>query len=660
VQELFNRRNYDAALTACERFVSEFGSSSDGWVAERVAYVLLLEEISLRRLDRGAEAVAAMDGLSARFGTASDPDVRDHVVRGLIHCAQTLEGLGRSEEAVATYDALIARYRKDPDPRVGRRVSWALWNMATLLDGADRDADRESLYDQLADRSDEGVDSSLDNNIAWCLQHRAWSLSLAGNLARQVEVCDELVRRFGDAKAVAVRRRVLGALVMKATALENLGDLDAALAIYGEIVTRFGGSSEAEIREGLVGALRQKGLALGRHGRHGEAITTFDEALTLLADPGSVRLPAEASCVLLSKGIELERMGRAAEAVVVYDSAVAAYREADVGARTSAGLVWAVMALSYKISDLCHLGRSAEADTALSQLTQALGDVAPPSQGAVAPPPCANEDDLAGALAEVLATGEYWRFFDPPAPHVPHQEMAGRALALYRLTDPWVTSEESALAVQVAAGLLRDIADGYALLARTWTAEELARLPLPKKAEEHRARLIRRFGLDEWLAEHGFHGFANVPEITDDPEDDSQLIAPGSDPEAETDQFWKFFLSAVNTYGLRLALCDSPNGRQILSDVNLRHFACRQLATTRRWVRQLGPEHQLAPAAVMSLLIAQGFFLTSYTKPQSSQDVFPSRNMLHEMFDDPTFREQVEVGNATLPAWLCDPTTETD
>lgn len=657
VQDLFNRGNHEGVIADSERFAAEFGSGNDAWVIERAAYVLLLEGISLTRLDRGDQALAAFGRLQLLFGNSSDPDIRDHAARGMINRAQLLDALGRKEEALATYDALIARYHDDPDRRVGRRVSWAIWNKTTVLEGLNREAEREDLYDQLADRHDEGVDFSLDSNIAWCIQHRAWKSSVAGDVAGQIKACDAIVRRFDSAKAPAVRRRVLDALLARATALAKLGEREAELSTYDEIATRFAAAPEGEIREGIVEALRRKGVALGEEGRHSEAITTLDAALAVLAEAAFAPSTAGATKVLLSKGVELGKMGRAAEAIVVFDSAFAAYRAADHGARSSDSLVWTVMALTYKVENLCRLDRSREAETALDQLVLALGDVEEPAEESDPSRAPEREDELARAFADVIATGECWRFLDPPLPDAPQQEMAERAVNLYRLTEPWVRCEEGSLAAQVAAGFLRDIADGYALLAKSWSAEELARLPLPERAEDQRATVIRRFGIDDWLAERGL---GHLSEFTDNVEDDGRLSVRATHEERDSEKFWAFFLSTVHNYGLRLALRDSPSGRQILHDAYLRDLACLQLGTARRWVRWLGSDHEVAPAAVLSLFIAQGSFMTSYTEPQSSHKIFPSKRLLREMLDDVDFRRRLEDEDGVLPTWLWDPAADSD
>jgi tetratricopeptide (TPR) repeat protein len=656
VQDLFMRGSHDGVVAASQRFAEDFPSGHGDWVAERAAYVLLLEGISLRQLGRGDEAVAAFGRLTSRFGDSPDPDVRDHVARGMINRAQVLEGLGRKEQALSTYNAVVERYREDPDARVGRRVSWAMWHKTTVLEGLDRDAEREALFDQLAHRHDEGVQANLDNNIAWCIRHRAWKLWAVGDYRGQVEAYDELVERFGSSPAQSIRRHVLEAMMDKASALKELGEDE--FSPYDEIVSRFGAATEVEIRDGVVEALRRKGTALSQRGLDDDAITTFDTGLAILAEPACTQLTARAAEVLLSKGIALGAMGRVAEAVVVYDSTVATYLAADRAARTLESLVWVVMALTYKIENLCRLGRVGEADSTLDQLVRALGDIAEPLDGSGPPSASPNEDELARTFTELLVEGECWRFFDPPRRDASQEEMAERAVKLYRLTEHWVSNDGGELAVQAAAGFVRDIADGYALLAGRWSAAELARLPLPERAQARRAGLIRRFGIDEWLAEHGCAGVFEAAE--EDAYDLPTRERDGGQQSDDAPAFWQFFLTTLHIYGLRLALCDSATGREILSNDNLRSLACGRLSLARRWVRWLGPEHELAPAAMVSLLVAEGFFLTSYGDPRSSEAIFPSKHLLREVLDDEDLRNQLEDENGALPAWLWDPAAESE
>jgi tetratricopeptide (TPR) repeat protein len=575
----------------------------------------------------------------------------------MINRAQVLEGLGRKEQSLATYDAVIERYREDEDPRVRRRVSWAIWNKTTVLKDLDREAEREALFDQLAERNDEGVQTNLDNNIAWCIRHRAWKLWLASDYRGQVEAYDELVERFGSSSAQSVRRQVLDAMLDKASALRELGEDE--LSAHDEIVTRFGAETGADMRDGVVEALRRKGHVLSDRGLHGDAITTFDTALTMLAEAASTELMPRTTEVLLSKGIALGAMGRVAGAVVVFDSAAATYLAADRAARTSEALVWVVMALTYKTQHLCELGRAGEADSTLDQLVRALGDVVEPSGDSLSASASGSEDELARAFAELVVEGECWRIFDPPHRDAPQEELAARAVKLYRLTEHWVSDDHAELAVQAAAGFVRDIADGYALLACDWSDEELARLPLPERAEALRAGLIRRFGIDEWLAERGYAGV--ISESAEEEVDDLPTGEQDSDEHRDdASVFWQFFLSTLHVYGLRLALCDSSTGREVLGNDNLRSLACGHLSVARRWVRWLGPEHELAPAATISLLIVQGFFLTSYGEPRSSEEIFPGKDLLREVLDDEDLHSRLEDENGALPAWLWDPAAESD
>jgi hypothetical protein len=360
--------------------------------------------------------------------------------------------------------------------------------------------------------------------------------------------------------------------------------------------------------------------------------------------------------VLHNKALELGSVGRKEEAVVVLDSALAAYLGADIDARTPDSLVCFTISLMEKVNYLCQLGRSDEAEGALEQLVLVLGDVEQATEAATEAD-LPSEDELAKAFSDTFGIGDCWRYFDPPPPNPPWEEMAERAVRLYRLTEPWMDADEGSLAAEAAVGFLSAIADGYALLAGTWLPDEPARLPLPKRTETEQTGLMRPFGLDEWLTEHGLQ-----PLITNfaEPDDDDPTYGGEREDERAGDRLWPLLLGLLHNYGLRLTLCDSAKGREVLQDVNLRNLARSALYTAKQELCRLGPDHDLSPVAV-GCLLARGSFMTSHAEPRSSQDVHPNRHSLRQVLrNDQEFPERVDDKGGVLPTWLTEPGDEDD
>ena len=558
-----------------------------------------------------------------------------------------LAKVGDPEGALASYEMLAAEYGEDRDSRIARRVTWAMWNSTGLLKDPGCEAEREALYERIAARRVEGVEDALDAHIAWCLYHRAARASDEGDDGARTRACAELVERFANATAPWVIRQVLDGLLLNAGALRDRGSDEAEIEIYDDIVTRFGDIADLVVREQIVEALRRKGKAMGRVNRHDEAIRAFDSGLALVAESPDA-LNASLRNLLVSKGVELESAGEAgeAEALVMYDSAIAAYIASEPASKSSQGLLAMDWTLTRKIDRLCGLGRSDEADGALDQLVELLGDVTPPT--AESNEPVLDEKDeieLARVFTDVFASGECWQLLDPPRLDLPADELAARAVDLYRLTDPWSLDDQGGMPVQAAVGTLRDIADGYALLSTNPSPGSVTTLPLPRRSLPGRDEMLERFGVSNWLVAHDLPA---LPEVGDREDDFSEMPDRVASHDANV---VLFFLRAIHVYGLRLTLCDSPTGRAILSSPEVRAADCAALATARSIAGALGPEHALAPLAFMCILIGRGLFMSSHTQPASSRDIHPSRETLSELLEIDA-RARIAEEGGTLPRWL--------
>jgi hypothetical protein len=394
-------------------------------------------------------------------------------------------------------------------------------------------------------------------------------------------------------------------------------------------------------------------------GRGNEAIASYDKTLALLANASEPEVPDGTVAVLLSKGQMLGQLQRVEEAIVVYDSAVSAYRTARAAGGGTEVLWAAVLALVNKLERLCALDRSEEAHELRAQLIALLGDVDDTSSdGDRSDTGSVSEVQLAAAVADVSKDGECWRWFEARSEKPPRELMTERAIELYRLSEVWAMpgAEESGLAAHAAASMLRDIADGYAMLTRRLTPADRATLPLPQRGDAQRTQLIRTLGVDEWAAEHG-HPLAlptHTPDIDEaDPEDVQLLDSRRSEAVDSTEGFVRFFLISVYTYDLLTVLCDSPTGRVAFENENFRNRASWQIARARKWVRWIAPYLEDAEgAAVACVFIAQAFFLASHGEVSSRATLLPGVSTLRDLLRQSGSYDWLIAQTAELPQWL--------
>jgi hypothetical protein len=267
------------------------------------------------------------------------------------------------------------------------------------------------------------------------------------------------------------------------------------------------------------------------------------------------------------------------------------------------------------------------------------------------------ERELAATFAEVFNGSECWRRFEATDEEPPRDTMAERAIELYRLTEPWALADDESAddAAQFAASMLRDIADGYALLTGQFTAEQRRALPLPQRAESQRAQLIRTFGADDWAA---VHGYQILPAEPADDLDDTCSCAEQSDDVGGWTQgaFLRFFLTAAYRHDLLGLACDSPTGRIALTENYFGQRAVHQISEARRWVRQatLYMPPEAAVAAVTALLMAQGFFLASHDAISASAELFPGRALLRDCLHKAHTYDWLLNQDVEPPQWLAE------
>jgi tetratricopeptide (TPR) repeat protein len=660
IQRLVDSGDHGAAAAACKDVVDRMADIDEPHLQERVAYALLVKGLSLSRLGQRSEAISVYDELLARYQTTSDRKLLRHVAWARYNRAWTLSALGQRDQSLAAYDEMISSLRDAREPQIRLRVSWALWNKARLLSEASRAADADIAYEELLERHDVGLDGQLDRNIAWTLKRDAWMLGQAGRLEQQLDRCNELIEHFGDTYDEGLLRELLGGMRQRAGALAKLGRATQALEAYEQIARRFSGATQAELRDDVAASFVDKAALLIDLDRIGDAVSACDDALARLADVTEPQLLDRVVKTLLSKGDILRVSQRREEAIVVYESAVAAYRAA-----TSKGagveLLWApVLAIFHKVDLLCALDRADEANEVRTQLRSILGGSVAASlrDDELEPGPVA-ERELAEAFAQLVTVGDCWRWFDASDQRIPTAEMAKRAIELYRLSEPWALADEgsSGLAAQAAAGMLRDIADGYAMLARPLSRKKRDALPLPQRRDDERTALIRRYGIDEWAAELGWR--LDLPEVRGGTEHEEYRAERPSGSSADlTDspnEFVRFFLASAFGYELLTMLCDSHSGREALRNDYFTDYGSYRIAEARRWVRRLTSQvPDAAGAAIAALLMAQTLFRASQLTESPDDMLVPSMSALRDLLrEDDTYnwllREDVE-----LPAWLAD------
>jgi tetratricopeptide (TPR) repeat protein len=444
---------------------------------------------------------------------------------------------------------------------------------------------------------------------------------------------------------------------MRAYLIDVLDRPDEAVALYDEAAAAFSNADEPELRLNAVEALSFEARVLRRLGRPDEALTVVDRALALAADIDTVGGRRELTGTLLWKGDTLRRTDRYDEAIVVFDSTVAAYERLTNEDRDEGSLANATCAIAYAASVYGHTGSTALIETP-AKLAAILGDV----EGETLPPSTLErapewEDELAADLALTLG-GDCWlTFAEWRGDEDALAALAQTAVRIYRRTEGVVPRdvEEWDSPAIAAAILLRNIADGYAMLSVPYDDQGRSRLPLPNRpAAEWGARTL---GVDTWAEEHGhplpLQEDADGMERLLEEQRSRVLDIPDDEAESRASSLATAFATLAAYYDMFEVLCRSPRGRTVRRDRRLASLTVWNVSVALQWIvwaREQTDEAQGA-AAAMSLM-AQAAFIATHANDVDGSELFPGRPTIRAIVHAQETYGWLVAQGAPLPAWL--------
>lgn len=649
----------EEAIAVYDEMAERFLGTSETSARELLAQALVNRAVALERLGRLEEAIKGYDVVVSEFGESTHAKTREHVAWALFDKAFALTGAKRAAEAVAAYDDLIVRFGDDTGSAIRPRVSWSLWNESLLFDEVGRSDERSAIYERLIARGDYTIDSSVGDIVRWCLRKRLMETGDERTIDSYIGVVDDLAEQFQDSDEPDERILTVRALGLKAYAFSRLGRTDEEIRVYDELLRRFKDAAEPEIRVTVAESFDRKARALDRLGDLDGALATYDEALEALSESREGRGVQVLVEALYNKGRALRRAERDAEAVVVFDSAIAAYRDlASHDDSPPKVRVTGVQSVLQKALALSRLNGSDDLTVVRDDLVAVLGakDVVP-ERSAVRPErETTSEADLAALLAEVHS-GDCWLLFATAGNDAEqHREMAARALALYRDTERWLGNVETWDEPSGrAAFVLRNVADGYAILSRWWSDRDRATLPLPTRPLLEWT--LRFAGVDEWAEELGhpveLRESSDVIDATLEVQQDLVARHPELDDEATVGKVASGLLGSLYLYELFELLRWSEQGRAVLPDDAIKSFTSWELVDARRWAaRAREHDEQAGPAGLAMILIAQFLFISAHADDWSAVTPFPSRQLLCDLVREFGLASWSAELGYELPGWV--------
>jgi tetratricopeptide (TPR) repeat protein len=196
-----------------------------------------------------------------RYGKNPEPALRQLAARALISLGVTLGKLGRREEAVAAFLEVRERYGEDPEPALRQQTARALIYLGVALRELDQLEEAVTAFLEVRERYGEDPTSALREQAAKALvnqatrQHRQagdplWvRLGVLVRSEEEVTAYQAVLERYGEDPPPASRELAARALYNLGVTLEELGRSEEAVAAFQAVLERYGEDPAPALRE---------------------------------------------------------------------------------------------------------------------------------------------------------------------------------------------------------------------------------------------------------------------------------------------------------------------------------------------------------------------------------------------------------------------------
>jgi tetratricopeptide (TPR) repeat protein len=237
---------HEDALAAFQQAASTYGGDDTPAIRRSVAKALFNQGVTLIRLGRDEDALAAFEAVDARYW--NDPNLRDVVASALFNQGTHLKQLGRQKEALAVFERVVSSYGLDETPAVRAQVAQALVNEGSAFAQLKQPRKALAAFEEVRARYGQDPDPDLRLAVARALSNSGVIVGKLNQHQEAISFLDEVDARFRDDPSPAMRAQVASALVMKGYALTRLCRPQEAIAAYDEVATRYSQDPEAPVR----------------------------------------------------------------------------------------------------------------------------------------------------------------------------------------------------------------------------------------------------------------------------------------------------------------------------------------------------------------------------------------------------------------------------
>ena len=226
------------ALGVLGELLQKFRGHRAPTVRDLVVKALVNRGNILANLDRGEDAMLAIDEAAQIFEAAESPELRPIVATALLNKSFILTRLGRTQHAIDVCDNLIARFAFDGSDPAAEPVATAMLYRGNMLREKDRKEDALTTYDDLQDRFGSTESVGVLFPVATGQVNKALTLFELQRWDEALKVCDKTWDRFKNHESSRVFLAAGTAVTIQSAVLSAQGRTRDLLAAYEELLNR--------------------------------------------------------------------------------------------------------------------------------------------------------------------------------------------------------------------------------------------------------------------------------------------------------------------------------------------------------------------------------------------------------------------------------------
>lgn len=341
----------EEALAACQVVIDRFGQSSETALLDNVAGAMVSSGVALGRMDRPEEELAAYEAVIDRFGESSETALLENVAGAMFNRGVVLDRTDGPEKALVAYEAVIDRFGESSETALLEDVAGALFNRGVALGRMNRLEEALVAYEAVVDRFGQSSEMALLERVARAMVNKGWTLGQLDRPQDELSAYEAVVDHFGQSNETALLEQVATAMFNRGRTLARMDRPEEELAAYEALIHRFGESTEVAILQKVGSAMVNRAITLAQMDRPEEALAAHGAVIDRFGQSSETALLERAARAMVSKGGTLSRMDRLEEALATYEAVVNRFGELqDPGlleevARAMVGRGWTLRAM---------------------------------------------------------------------------------------------------------------------------------------------------------------------------------------------------------------------------------------------------------------------------------------------------------------------------